>query len=106
MVSSAILCALVCWGSRLTVAHIKRLNKLICKACNVVAVKSDSLVEVTVDTGTSHAGQPQEDIHQKLRPTCGWTIFTYIILFILLYIILFNFGISNLKLCFECLSLT
>lgn len=71
-----------------------------------MAVKSDSLVEVTVDTGTSHAGQPQEDIHQKLRPNCGWTIFTYIILFILLYIVFFNFGISNLKLCFECLSWT
>lgn len=46
VVSSAILFALVCWGSRLKVADSNRLNKLIRKAGDVIGVKLDSLESV------------------------------------------------------------
>ena len=45
VVASAILFAVVCWGSRLRVAEANRLNKLIRRANNVV--KLDSLTEVS-----------------------------------------------------------
>lgn len=44
VVASAILFAVVCWRSRLRVADVTRLNKLIRKACNVVGVELDSPV--------------------------------------------------------------
>lgn len=46
VVSSAILFALVCWGSRLKVADSNRLNKVIRKAGDVIGVKLDSLESV------------------------------------------------------------
>lgn len=46
VVSSDIVFAVVCWGSRLRAADAKRLNKLICKAGDVVRVKLDSLETV------------------------------------------------------------
>ena len=46
VVASAILYAIVCWGSRLKVADTNRLNKLIRKASDVVGVQLDSLTEV------------------------------------------------------------
>ena len=46
VVASAILCAVVRWGSRLRVADTNRLNRLICRASDVVGVKLDSLTEV------------------------------------------------------------
>ncbi len=47
VVASAILYAVVCWGSRLRVADTNRLNRLIRKASDVVGVKLDSLTEVS-----------------------------------------------------------
>ena len=47
VVASAILYAVVCWGSRLRVADANRLNKLNRKAGDVVGVKLDSLTAVS-----------------------------------------------------------
>ena len=47
VVASAILFAVVCWGSRLRVADANRLNKLIRKASDVVGVELDSLAAVS-----------------------------------------------------------
>ena len=47
VVASAILFAVVCWGSRLRVADANRLNKLIGKASDVVGVEVDTLTAVS-----------------------------------------------------------
>ena len=47
VVASAILFAVVCWGSRLRVANANRLNKLIRKASDVVGVGLDNLSAVS-----------------------------------------------------------
>ncbi|XP_049911756.1 uncharacterized protein LOC126397200 [Epinephelus moara] len=47
VVASAILFAVVCWGSRLRVADANRLNKLIRKASDVVGVELDPLTAVS-----------------------------------------------------------
>ena len=47
VVASAILFAVVCWGSRLRVADANRLNKLIRKASDVVGVELDTLTAVS-----------------------------------------------------------
>ena len=47
VVASAILFAVVCWGSRLRVADANRLNKLIRKASDIVGVELDSLTAVS-----------------------------------------------------------
>ena len=47
VVASAILFAVVCWGSRLRAADANRLNKLIRKASDVVGVELDSLSAVS-----------------------------------------------------------
>ena len=45
--ASAILFAVVCWGSRLRVANANRLNKLIRKTSDVVGVELDTLSAVS-----------------------------------------------------------
>ena len=45
--ASAILFAVVCWGSRLRVAHANRLNKLIRKASDIVGMELDTLSAVS-----------------------------------------------------------
>ena len=47
VVASAILFAVVCWGSRLRAADANRLNMLIRKASDVVGVELDSLTSVS-----------------------------------------------------------
>ncbi len=47
VVASAILFAVVCWGSGLKVADANRLNKLIRKASDVVGVELDSHAAVS-----------------------------------------------------------
>ena len=55
MVASAILFAVVCWGSRLRVADANRLNKLDRKASDVVGVELDTLPAVS-------------EVEQRLQP--------------------------------------
>ena len=47
VVASAVLFAVVCWGSRLRVADANRLNKLIRKVSDVVGEELDSLTAVS-----------------------------------------------------------
>ena len=47
VVASAILFAVVCWDSRLRVAHASRLNKLIRKASDILVVELDTLSTVS-----------------------------------------------------------
>ena len=63
MVASAILFAVVCWGSRLRVANANRLNKLIRKTSDVVGVELDTLTAVCVR---------QEDATEGAGDTAVW----------------------------------
>ena len=76
VVASAILFAVVCWGSRLRVADANRLNKLIRKASDVVRVELDSLTAVSdrrmllkVRAILQHGSQPLHNTLGKQRST-------------------------------------
>ena len=56
VVASAILFAVVCWGSRLRVANANRLNKLIRKASDVVGVERDTDSSVRQEDAVEVAG--------------------------------------------------
>lgn len=61
-VSGAILFAVVCWGCRLRVADANRLNRLICKAGDVVGVRLDSFETVT-ERRTLLKLHPEQHLH-------------------------------------------